>query len=62
MIRKHTQNIIRDDDADKTRSDSINHLLEDISRLRSEVWVLRISLFVAVTTLILTTVSNSFGG
>ena len=59
---KNSYNIVRDMRANEAQSHAVNRLLDDINALRSEVWVLRTTLFVAMVALILSTISNVFGG
>lgn len=59
---KHSQEIIRDIDESNAYSQAINRLLADIESLKSEIWVLRTTLFISVIGLIMLTVSHAFGG
>lgn len=59
---KHSQEIIRDIDESNAYSQAINRLLADIEGLKSEIWVLRTTLFISVIGLIVLTVSRAFGG
>jgi hypothetical protein len=61
-MTKHSQDIIRDMQANEAHSIAVNRLLADIDSLKGEVWVLRTTLFVAVVGLILLSVSKAFGG
>lgn len=55
-------NVIRDLASTQAHSNAVNRLLVEIEHLKSEVWLLRTSLFVAVVGLILLSVSRAFGG
>jgi len=63
MIKvRHSQDIMRDIRANEIHSDAVNRLLREIDHLKSEVWLLRTTLFVAVVGLVLLSVSRAFGG
>jgi len=59
---KHSQDIVRELEDVRAHSNAVNRLLADIDSLKSEVWLLRTSLFVAVLGLILLSIDKAFGG
>lgn len=61
-MTKHSQDIIRDMQANEAHSIGVNRLLAEIESLKGEVWVLRTTLFVAVVGLVLLSISKTFGG
>ena len=61
-MTKHSQDIIRDMQANEAHSIAVNRLLAEIESLKGEVWVLRTTLFVAVVGLVLLSISKTFGG
>jgi hypothetical protein len=60
--QKHSQQIVRELAETLEQSKAINRLLKDIEDLRSEVWVLRTTLFISVIGLVMMTITRAFGG
>ncbi len=60
--QKHSQQIVRELAETLEQSKAINRLLKDIEDLKSEVWVLRTTLFISVIGLVMMTITRAFGG